>query len=145
MHFHSFSSEALEACNVYLITPLTMFLCAVLIVSHTRGILIRVQRVSGNFNWSWLNYAWTREKKRTFLPDLITLRSIRFTIVRSPGTRFSIFSGFLSRIKKIETERKRKKDSQIRFVPSSQNYITICYDRSLTREKKGRTIAIDTV
>lgn len=88
----------------------------------------------------------TWKKKRTFLPDLITLRSIRFTIVRFPGTRFSIFSGFLSRIKKIETERERKKERKIHKFASFHRvkiilrYATIDRWRGRKRDERSRSI-----
>lgn len=70
-----------------------------------------------------------KKKKKNFSSWFNTPRSIRFTIVRSPGIRFndSFSSGFLSRIKK----KKRKKDSQIRFVPFVKiilRYIIDCYE-----------------
>lgn len=122
-----------------------MFLCAVLIVSHTRGILIRVQRVSGNFNWSWLNYAWTREKKKNFSSwfnnaSLDTIHDRSFP-------RFSIFSGFLSRIKKIETqEKERKKERKIHKFASFHRvkiilrYATIDRWRGRKRDERSRSI-----
>lgn len=61
------------------------------------------------------------KKKRTFLPDLITLRSIRFTIVRSPGTRF--FSLELKRSKQKEKERKKERfTNSLRSIESKLYY-----------------------
>lgn len=82
-----------------------------------------------------------KKKKKNFSSWFNTPRSIRFTIVRSPGIRFndSFSSGFLSRIKK----KKRKKDSQIRFVPFVKiilRYIIDCYEGEKRTNDRDRYV-----